>query len=105
MSRRRLSRMKRLMKNSQRNAKSIIEVGRTTRNSEPMLIIKGYSQYVPDGIYLLSVECDEEHADVAYDEQYDMYFHVGGQYFVLSGSGKHYSSFPQAFEQMLSTWW
>ncbi len=90
------------MKNSQRNAKSITEVGRTprrgSRDSEPMLVIKGYNQYVPDGIYLLSVECEGEYAD-------DWEVVTSYSYFVLSGNGKHYSSFPQAFEQTLSAFW
>ncbi len=94
MSRRKLTRAKRIMKNTQRNTKSIKEVGRTQQimfyDSEPLLIIKGYNQYVPDGVYYLSVNGN------------DMYKY---QYFMLTGDNKDHGHFPKEFERILSNYW
>ncbi len=87
-----------------RDGASIIEVN--SKDNKSLLQITGYNKFVPDGVYSLSVDCDEDHADVGYDEHDNGCYLVGGQFFVLKDEDNNrYYNFPERFEQILSKFW
>ncbi len=63
-------------------------VGRN-KDGEPLLIIKGYNNYVPDGVYLLSI-CDD--------------IFTSGKFFVLSNNNTLFQHFPRHFEKILNNY-
>ncbi len=89
MTRKRLSRMKRILKNKPLVTRCIKVIGRN-KDYEPLLDIRGYNDYVPDGRYMLTL----------YDS---MFKH--SKFLALSDDNNYYKDFPFSFEKVIYQFW